>query len=145
MPTAARLSVALYCLVGLALVLLGLRYVFASEYMPYHAAVIDTPWNALEPLYQVLFLGLLKGFGSGAFCVGLATMLLTLIPLRAGMAWAYWVVPLIVLTYTGLLSYVTYFALLPGSAPIRISMVLCGLVVLAVIASLLGRESPGGS
>lgn len=125
--------------------LLGLRYVFASEYMPYHAAVIETPWNALDPLYQVLFLGLLKGFGSGAFGVGLATILLTLIPLRAGMAWAYWVVPLIVLTYTGLLLYVTSLALVPGSPPIGISVLLCGLVVLAVIASLLGRESKDGA
>ena len=129
------LPMGLYCFVGLGLLIQGIRYTGASELMPYHSAVIETPWDTLSESYQTLLLGLLKGFGAGSFCVGLAIIILSLIPFRSGSRWARLATPVIAATYTGALVYVTSFALLPGAAPITVTTVLLALVVIAAICS----------
>jgi hypothetical protein len=88
-----NLPLGLYCLVGLGLMLQGVRYLGASELMPYHSAVIDAPWETLSSSYQTLLLGLLKGFGAGSFCVGIAILILSLIPFKVGAQWARWATP----------------------------------------------------
>ncbi len=135
------LPVVLYCIVGLGYVVQGIRYFIAATLTPYHVAVIDTPWESVETSYQTLFLGLLKGFGAGAFGVGLAIILMALFPLRAGNSWARWATPVVAAIYTGALVYVTSFALLPGAAPIAVSSTLHGLVLVAAICSIFGGGS----
>ena len=132
-----RLAVALYCLVGLGLLIQGVRYLVAAELMPYHLAVLELPWGGLDPTHQTLFLGLLKGFGAGSFGVGLAILLLALVPLRAGSRWARWATPAVAGSYTGLLVYVTQFALLPGAAPIVVTTTLSAMVIVAAVSSFL--------
>lgn len=129
------LPVGLYCFVGLGLMIQGIRYVGSSELMPYHSAVIDTRWEALSESYQTLLLGLLKGFGAGSFCVGLAIVVLALIPFRMGTQWARWATPVVAATYTAALVYVTSFALLPGATPVIVTTVLLSLVVIAAVCS----------
>ncbi len=138
---ATSLPMTLYCFVGLGLMIQGIRYVGSSELMPYHSAVIDTRWEALSESYQTLLLGLLKGFGAGSFCVGLAIIVLSLIPFRMGIQWARWATPVVAATYTASLVYVTSFALLPGATPIIITAVLFSLVVIAAACSIFA-ESP---
>ena len=140
---AIRLPIFLYCIVGIALLLQGVRYFGADNLMPYHLAVIATPWDSLGPSHQTLFLGLLKGFGAGSFCVGLAILLLTLIPLRAGSNWSRWAIPAIGTTYTGALIYVTNFTLLPGATPIAVTTVLLGSVIVASVSSFIGKSKAG--
>jgi len=139
-----HLPILLYCIVGLGFLFQGVRYISATELMPYHLAVIETPWEGLDSSYQTLFLGLLKGFGTGSFCVGLAIILLALIPLRRGSRWARWVIPVIALTYTSALIYVTSFALLPGATPILVTTTLLGFVIAAVISSFFSADSDAG-
>lgn len=136
---ANRLPIFLYCLVGVALLVQGVRYIAAGKLMPYHLAVMATPWDSLDPSHQTLFLGLLKGFGAGSFCAGLAIILLALIPLRAGSNWSRWVTAAVAATYTGALVYVTIFALLPGATPIAVTSALLGLVIVASASSALAR------
>lgn len=129
----------LYCFVGLGLMVQGVRYISASQLMPYHTAVIDVPWDSLGTDYQILFLGLLKGFGAGSFCVGLAITILALIGFRTGSAWTRWVTPVIAATYTAALVYVTSFALLPGATPITVTAILLVFVIVAAISSYFGE------
>lgn len=140
---ANRLPVFIYCLVGLALLAQGARYLNAEELMPYHLAVTGAPWDSLGQSQQTLLLGLLKGFGAGSLCAGLAILVLALIPLRAGSNWSRWATPALAATYTGLLVYVTNFALLAGATPITVTAVLFGLVIAASVFSLLGIKEPG--
>ncbi len=137
-----HLPLGLYSVVGLGLLLQGVRYLSSGELMPYHMAVIEIPWDSLERSQQTLFLGLLKGFGAGAFCVGFATLLLAFIPLRAGQRWARWVTPAVAGSYSAALVYVTQGALLPGATPIAVSVALCAMVVIAAVGSLFGSDSP---
>ncbi len=136
-----RLPVFLYSLVGAALLAQGARYIGATSFMPYHSAVIATPWDGLSQSHQTLILGLLKGFGAGSFCVGLAIILMTLIPFRAGSNWSRWAIPAIAAIYTAALVYVTKFALLPGATPIAVSFTLLGCVVVASVSSFLGLSN----
>ena len=131
--------VTLYGLVALALVGQGVRYLFATQLMPYHQAVIETPWQELAPSYQRLFSGLLYGFGAGCLCVGAILACLVLGPLRQGDARARWAIPMIAGGYTLALLYVTEFALLPGATPITVSAVLLGMVVVAAACSCFRR------
>lgn len=132
-----RLAMLLYAGVGMALMIQGIRYLAGNTLMPYHLAVIDTAWEGLDRSNQTLFLGLLKGFGAGALCAGLAILLLALIPLRDGSGWALWMTPAVAATYTGALVYVTRFALLPGATPIIVTTVLLALVAVAAACSLI--------
>ena len=138
-----RLPVALYSIVGLGFLVQGVRYIGAAELMPYHLAVIETPWESLGANYQTLFLGLLKGFGAGSFGVGLAIILMALFPFRTGSIWARWATPVVAALYTGALVYVTSFALLPGATPIAVTVTLLGFVIVAAICSLFGGTSNG--
>jgi hypothetical protein len=112
--------------------------------MPYHSAVIETPWEGLSTSYQKLFLGLLKGFGAGSLCVGLAILLLALVPFRAGSNWARWATPAVAATYTAALVYVTHLALLPGATPIAVTAALLGLVIAAAVSSFFGGDPNAG-
>ena len=136
-----RLPVVIYVLVGLGLLVQGVRYLGAAELMPYHLAVIQTSWENLSADYQQLFLGLLKGFGAGSFGVGLAIILMAVIPLRGGKSWAVWATPTVAATYTAGLVYVTNFALLPGATPIAVSYVLLALVAGAAASSFFARQA----
>ena len=136
-----RLPVILYSFVGLGYLVQGVKYFSAAELMPYHMAVLETPWESLGVEYQTLLLGLLKGFGAGAIGVGLAIILMALFPLRAGSSWARWATPVVAALYTGALVYVTSFALLPGATPIAVSTTLHGIVMVAAVSSMFGGTS----
>ena len=133
----------LYSLVGTALLLQGVRYIVATSFMPYHSEVIATPWASLGQNHQTLILGLLKGFGAGSFCVGLAIILMAFIPFRRGQTWSRWALPAVAGTYTGSLVYVTKLALVPGATPIAVSLALFGCVVIACAGTFLGASKDG--
>ena len=138
-----RLPIFIYSLVGAALLAQGIRYFGATAFMPYHSAVIAAPWDSLNQSHQTLILGLLKGFGAGSFCVGLAIILMTFIPFRAGRNWSRWAIPAVAATYTGALVYVTTFALLPGASPIAVTVALLSLIIVASVCSFLGVSDGG--
>lgn len=138
-----RLPIILYSLVGVALLAQGIRYISAKTFMPYHSAVIAAPWDSLNQSHQALILGLLKGFGAGSLCVGLAIMIMTFIPFRAGRKWSRWAIPAVAATYTAALVYVTTFALLPGARPIAVTVAMFSLIIMASVCSFFGASNDG--
>jgi len=135
MLAARDFAVTAYSVVGLGLAAQGLRYLVASQYMHYHADVVQERWSELKPTEQRLMLGLLKGFGAGMFCLGLSTVFVALGPLRDGAYMAHWFLAFLAIGYTALLVHVTRFALLPHAAPIAVTTTMCALSVAAAIAS----------
>jgi hypothetical protein len=135
MLTLRDFVVTAYSLVGLGLAAQGLRYLVASEYMHYHADVVQERWSELKPTEQRLMLGLLKGFGAGMFCLGLSAVFVAVGPLRDGAYLAHWFMAFLTISYTALLVHVTRFALLPHAAPIVVTTTMCVLSVAAAIAS----------
>jgi hypothetical protein len=135
MLTLGTFAVAAYCLVGAGLAAQGLRYLVASQYMHYHADVIQEGWSQLKPTEQRLMLGLLKGFGAGMLCLGLTVVFVALGPLRDGVYMAHWFLAFLAITYTALLVHITRFALLPHAEPIAVTTTMCALSIAAAIAS----------
>jgi|KBSMisStandDraft_5_1062788.scaffolds.fasta_scaffold160067_2 hypothetical protein len=128
-------AVAAYCLVGAGLMAQGLRYLVAGQFMHYHADVIKERWNQLPVAEQRLMLGLLKGFGAGMFCLGIAIIFIAIEPLPRGAMMVHWFLAVISITYTVMLHRITKAALLPGAAPITVTTVMSSLCVAASLVS----------
>jgi hypothetical protein len=135
MLTLRDFAVTAYCIVGAGLAAQGLRYLVASQFMHYHADVIQERWSQLKPTEQRLMLGLLKGFGAGMLCLGLTLVFVALGPLRDGAYMAHWFVASLAISYTALLVHVTRMALLPHAAPIAVTTIMCALSTAAAIAT----------
>jgi len=76
--------------VALGLVV-GARYLTATEFMPYQAAVLGKSWAELEPRLQTVILAMLRVVG-GAF-IGLALTIAWLsFALFEGVRWAPWAI-----------------------------------------------------
>lgn len=135
MLTLRDFAVAAYCIVGAGLAAQGLRYLVASQFMHYHADVIQERWSQLKPTEQRLMLGLLKGFGAGMLCLGLTIIFVALGPLRDGVYMAHWFVAFLAIGYTTLLVHITRFALLPHAAPIAVTTTMSALSIAGAVAS----------
>ncbi len=129
-------AVAAYAIVGVGLAAQGLRYLVASQYMHYHADVVQEHWSEFKPSEQRLMLGLLKGFGAGMLGLGLTLAFVALGPLRDGAYMAHWFLAVSAIGYTALLVHITRFALLPHAAPIVVTTIMCCLSIAAAIAGL---------
>ena len=67
----------------------GGRYLFATQFMPYQAAVLGKSWTELEPRLQAVILAMLRVVGGGF--VGLALIIAWLcFALHQGARWAPW-------------------------------------------------------
>lgn len=138
-----KVSIGIYVLVGVFFALSGLSYIITPEYMPYHAAATQTPWDQLDAGFKGLFLGLLKATGAGVLSMGITIILLALIPLRQKLSWAFWLVPLLAIGFWVLVIYATYtvYTMTPASPPIHIHLIACGFLIIACILSYVSRKS----
>jgi len=92
-----RMKIAFCChlLAILSLAIIGLIYLFRSEFMPYHAVAVGRKWVEVESAFQILILALVKAFGGANFSTALAMGILLFIPFRQGIQWARWAIPAI--------------------------------------------------
>jgi hypothetical protein len=60
-----KIGVSLLVLCGLAAAATGARYFFATEFMPYHAAVAGRTWPQIDQGTQTVISGMLKVIGAG--------------------------------------------------------------------------------
>ena len=109
-----------------------------KTFMPYHAAVLDKPWTALEPRLQTIILGMLKVAGGGLLGYGVALLWL-LLPLQRGEAWAAWAALTVSLVVIGPILYVVVWLRRfepKARTPIVPTLVVLGLVIVATVLSL---------
>ncbi len=114
-----RLATACYLLPALTLLLFGVRYLTASEFMPYHETGMQRAWSELMPHEQGVMLASLRGGGGGFVLGGVAILVLVAIPFRRGEPWAYKATPAFVLltSASALYTSLTLTLLTPASAP----------------------------
>ncbi len=139
MVTLLDFATVAYGVVGAGLIAQGLRYLVAGQFMHYHADVMKERWSELQPAEQRLILGLLKGFGAGMFGLGVAVVFIAVEPLRREGTRAHWFLAFISIMYTAMLAHITRFALLPGAAPIVVTIGMCALCVAAAAASIAAK------
>lgn len=82
--------VAFVCFALGTLVLIGfaVAHLTRSEFLPYHREALGRSWVDVEAPVRALLLGLMRAVGGLALAVGLAMVLILLVPYRAGEAWA---------------------------------------------------------
>jgi hypothetical protein len=69
----------------------GARYLTATEFMPYQAAVLGKSWPELEPRLQAVILAMLRVVGGGFIGLALAIAWLSF-ALLEGVRWAPWAI-----------------------------------------------------
>lgn len=136
-----KLALFLFVALGSSLMALGVLYIAADEFMPYHAAAIQTGWTELSANYQYLILGLLKALGGGALVAGLATSFMAVGAIRKSVKPFRVLLPVVAIGYTTLLCYATYTvqANTPGNPPLLLSAI--GVAVAMVASCLLVYSS----
>ena len=68
---------------------LGLKYLLATSFTPYHAQVVGKPWEQLEPRVQAIIVGMLRVIGGGFLGLA-ATVAWLAYALFEGAGWAPW-------------------------------------------------------
>jgi hypothetical protein len=124
-----RIAFGCYLAPALTLLAFGIRYLTASEFMPYHAAALGREWSELHPNEQGVMLAALRGGGGGFLIGGFAIALLLAIPFRRGDRWAYRALPALVLlcALSALFTSLTLARLTPASPPWPLALVMVGL------------------
>jgi hypothetical protein len=119
MKTRVKLAIATYVIAILIRLGFGLRYLTARALTSYHIAAIGTAWSDLPRSYQILFLAMIRGGGSGMLAVAVAGAFLLAYPFRKGENWSRWALLLTGLTIDISMTYVALTVHLgtPASTP----------------------------
>lgn len=104
--TMLLLALAILLLVASSSIAFGLRYLFATEYLFYHAQLTGLAWAEIPQRYQAIILGMLKMVGAGMLAFGVAIAWLTL-PLSRGEQWPIWAILSVVIVHGVISVYVT--------------------------------------
>ncbi|MEW9919582.1 hypothetical protein AB2B41_08210 [Marimonas sp. MJW-29] len=112
-------AISSYVITGIVSIVMGAIYLFSPEFMPYHVDALGRAWEELPDSERVLFGALLDVAGAGWIALGVAVIVLVVIPLRRGELWARILVPvLLVLFYVPtLVATLTVLTQTPGSPP----------------------------
>lgn len=86
-----------YGIPAIVSVILGLIYLFSSEFMPYHSEALGQEWKALSTHLQTLLLALMDVAGGGWLGFALAIGFLLAWPFRQGQTWARYLIPMLIL------------------------------------------------
>lgn len=101
-----NIATALLLLVAIGSIAFGFRYLFAKEYLSYHAQLTGLAWAEIPEKYQSVILGMLKIVAAGMLVFGIALIWL-LVPLRRGESWSSWALLSLVCTHGFISIYVT--------------------------------------
>ncbi|NEK24843.1 hypothetical protein GV827_20950 [Sulfitobacter sp. JBTF-M27] len=111
--------ISLYIITGIVSVTMGAIYLFTPEFMPYHSDAVGRAWQDLQDSEQVLFGALLDVAGAGWISLGVAVIVLAIVPVRRGELWARFLVPVLLVVFymPTLLATLSVLAQTPGSPP----------------------------
>jgi hypothetical protein len=89
MQISPRIPMAIQLVAAVLCVGASLRYLTATEFMPYHAVVSGQAWSALSTGVQTIIVGMLRILGGGFLACGVALASLSL-GIAKGQRWASW-------------------------------------------------------
>ena len=135
-----RMKVTYWCylLALLSIGIIGLIYLFRSQFMPYHAIAVGKTWGEVDPSFQILLLALIRVVGGAWIATALAMGILLFIPFRQGIRWARWAIPAIGLVAELPALYATLSVTLntPATPPWKGVVLVMALLVVGIIFSL---------
>ncbi len=138
-----KISLAIFIVLGLSSLSLGVVYLSLDEFMPYHSAAIQTDWADLSNNYQGLILGLLKALGGGALTAGFAIVFMAVVSLGKSVRPFMVLLPTVATGYSILLCYATYtvHTSTPGNPPLLLASLSVAMSVLASTLLVLSQRT----
>ncbi len=138
-----KISLAMFVVLGLSSLSLGVVYLSLDEFMPYHSEAIQTDWANLNNNYQGLILGLLKALGGGALTAGFATVFMAVVSLGKSVRPFIVLLPTVATGYSILLCYATYtvHTSTPGNPPLLLASLSVAMSVLASTLLVLSQRT----
>lgn len=139
-----KIALMIYLVLGLGLMVFGVVYLTATEFMPYHSEAIQKEWADLEANAQGLFLGFLKGLGGGAFIAGVAITAMSWLSLRGTAAPYSMLLPVVCVGYFSVLGYAihTVSILTPATPPLYLAVLGISLAVIGAALLWINRGAP---
>lgn len=137
MSTKKKIAFVIYLLTGLTSIAYAVAYLLCPTIMPYHKEAIGIEWADVPVGIQLLLQALVKVAGAGFLVMGLAVLIISLIPFRRGENWTLWTIPLLVGGWTVPTVYAAYRVSMNTeiSTPWWSGAVIMVLVLLALILS----------
>ena len=138
-----KISFALFAGTGISHIILGVIYITADQFMPYHAQALSTQWDDLDSNYQTLFLALIKLAGAGGLVAGVVNLSLVVYLFRIANCKLIWLLPISALIFQLASNYVVYFVytLTPGQPPLVIVSAGTGILIIATVMLLFGMRN----
>ena len=68
----------------------GLVFAFSAQFLSFHSDVIQTKWQEVDSLSQILYLGMMRTEAAGFLASGAAILILLIIPFRRFELWPCW-------------------------------------------------------
>lgn len=136
----------LYAVNIVVMLAIGLIFELRTEFMPFHSDVIQTAWEDVDAMSQILYLGIMKTEGAGFLASATALSFLLYIPFRKFERWSCYA-----MTTIGIVEYLPslianyYVSTVSSATPpwlLMLSLTLSLLIALALALLGLGeRES----
>jgi|TARA_B100001971_G_C17944925_1_gene409559 hypothetical protein len=138
-------SLIAFAAIGVYFSFIGVVYLTTTEFMPYHSEAVRTEWSDLDENFQGLFLGFLKGLGTGALIAGFTVISMVVMSFRTSPIPYRLLLPSVSLGYLSLLLYAMYTVKTRtmGNPPIEGTAVVFVATIIIVVCFLLGCRRRG--
>lgn len=129
-----------YLIAAVLIILIGLIYATRREVMPYHIKALQTPWDEIDPNFQLLLRALLNGGGYFGISTGVSMLVLLLIPYCNQEVWAGYAIGAIGLIGILPLTWIVYQVKTKteGNPPLWIMIVVNALLLSGLTACAVG-------
>lgn len=131
-----------YAITAAAGLIFAALYLFRGEFMPYHEVAVGKPWEMVSTENQVLILALMRVSGGGWLATSTAIILALLGPVRRGMFWPYFAIPLIALAtlIPTLIATLYVKSNSPADPPYLLAAILSVFLLIALVLSLIFKN-----
>ena len=135
-----RLSFALYLVNVLVMLVIGLTFVFSTEFFPFHSEVIQTDWQNVDTQAQILYLGMMRTEGAGFLAAATALAFLLYFPFRKRDKWSFWAMTIIgvVEYFPSLVANYYVSSVTSASPPWLLMLLLVSSLLLALVFAIVG-------
>ncbi|MBK8052218.1 MAG: hypothetical protein IPK35_02760 [Saprospiraceae bacterium] len=72
----SKISLIIHFILGIISIVFGLKYLFSTEFLPYHREAIQMDWTELDSNLQTILLGFMRATAGGLLCSGVLVIVL---------------------------------------------------------------------
>lgn len=88
-----KVALAIYLVIGMIDIVLGVIYFFSEQFLTYHAQAVGKPWIEVDTGTRTLILALMKLAGGGWLALGFFTVILAWVAFRRRSTVFRWALP----------------------------------------------------